>query len=40
MEGDASPINQLPQEKVAEELMNFVLHGLTNEGEGLKEANL
>jgi AcrR family transcriptional regulator len=31
MEGEASPISQLPQEKVAEELANFVLHGLTNE---------
>jgi AcrR family transcriptional regulator len=32
MEGDASPINRLPQKKVVEDLMNFVLHGLTNEG--------
>ena len=31
MEGETSPINRLPQEKVAEELVNFVLHGLTNE---------
>jgi AcrR family transcriptional regulator len=36
MEGDASPINRLPQEKVVEDLMNFVFYGLTNEGE-LKE---
>jgi len=39
MEGEASPINHLPQEKVAEELMNFVFYGLTNEREP-KEANL
>lgn len=31
MEGETSPINRLPQEKVAEELVDFVLHGLTNE---------
>jgi AcrR family transcriptional regulator len=36
MEGEASPINRLPREKVAEELMNFVFYGLTNE-RGLKE---
>jgi AcrR family transcriptional regulator len=39
MEGESSPINHLPQEKVAEELMNFVFYGLTNERE-LKKANL
>lgn len=39
MEGEASPINRLPQEKVIKELMNFVFYGLTNEGEP-KEANL
>jgi AcrR family transcriptional regulator len=33
MEGEASPINRLPREKVAEELMNFVFYGLTSEGE-------
>jgi AcrR family transcriptional regulator len=32
MEGEASPINHLPREKVAEELMNFVFYGLANEG--------
>lgn len=31
MEGEASPVNRLPQEKVAEELMNFVFYGLSNE---------
>jgi AcrR family transcriptional regulator len=31
MEGEASPINRLPREKVAEELMNFVFYGLSNE---------
>lgn len=31
MEGESSPINRLPREKVAEELMNFVFHGLSNE---------
>jgi AcrR family transcriptional regulator len=36
MEGEASPLNRLPREKVAEELMNFVFYGLTNE-RGLKE---
>lgn len=36
MEGEASPINQLSREKVTDDLLNFVLHGLTNEGE-LKE---
>jgi len=36
MEGEASPLNHLPREKVAEELMNFVFYGLTNE-KGEKE---
>jgi AcrR family transcriptional regulator len=31
MEGEASPVNRLPREKVAEELMNFVFYGLSNE---------
>lgn len=31
MEGEASPLNHLPQEKVAEEMVQFVLHGLLNE---------
>jgi AcrR family transcriptional regulator len=31
MEGESSPINRLPREKVAEELMNFVFYGLSNE---------
>jgi AcrR family transcriptional regulator len=38
MEGEASPINRLPREKVAEELMNFVFYGLTNEGEPKEDA--
>jgi AcrR family transcriptional regulator len=29
MEGESSPINKLPREKVAEELANFVLYGLS-----------
>jgi AcrR family transcriptional regulator len=33
MEGDTSPLNRLPREKVAEELMNFVFYGLSNERE-------
>ena len=39
MEGEASPINRLPRERMAEELMSFVFYGLTNEREP-KEANL
>jgi AcrR family transcriptional regulator len=31
MEGEASPINRFPREKVAEELMNFVFYGLASE---------
>jgi AcrR family transcriptional regulator len=31
MEGESSPVNRFPQEKVAEELMNFVFYGLSNE---------
>jgi AcrR family transcriptional regulator len=31
LEGEASPLNRLPQEKVADDLGNLVLHGLTNE---------
>jgi AcrR family transcriptional regulator len=38
MEGEASPINHLPREKVAEELMNFVFYGLSNEGEQKEDA--
>jgi AcrR family transcriptional regulator len=37
MEGEASPVNRFPQEKVAEELMNFVFYGLSNEGIENKE---
>jgi AcrR family transcriptional regulator len=33
MEGEASPVNRLPQEKVADELMKFVFYGLSNERE-------
>jgi hypothetical protein len=33
MEGEASPINHLPREKVAEELMNFVFYGLASENQ-------
>jgi AcrR family transcriptional regulator len=31
MEGESSPINKLPPEKVAEEIVEFVLHGLMNQ---------
>ena len=30
MEGQASPLNKLPPEKVAEDMVDFVLHGLIN----------
>jgi AcrR family transcriptional regulator len=30
MEGESSPINKLPPEKVAEEIVEFVVHGLMN----------
>jgi AcrR family transcriptional regulator len=30
MEGDASPLSRLPQDKIADELANFALHGLMN----------
>jgi AcrR family transcriptional regulator len=33
MEGEASPINRFPREKVAEELMNFVFYGLASENQ-------
>jgi AcrR family transcriptional regulator len=33
MEGEASPLNHLPREKVAEELMNFVFYGLASENQ-------
>lgn len=31
LEGAASPLNRLPQEKVADDLLNLVLYGLSNE---------
>jgi AcrR family transcriptional regulator len=31
MEGESSPINRMPREKVAEEMTKFVLHGLLND---------
>ena len=31
MEGDSSPLNDLSQEKVAEDIVEFVLHGLLND---------
>lgn len=31
MEGESSPLNRLPREKVAEEITKFILHGLLNE---------
>jgi AcrR family transcriptional regulator len=31
LEGESSPFNRLPQEQLAQEVMNFVLHGLINE---------
>jgi len=33
MEGDNSPLNRLPQEKVADELKNFILHGVLNDAQ-------
>jgi AcrR family transcriptional regulator len=38
MEGEASSINHLPREKVTEELMAFILYGLTNEGKPKEDA--
>jgi AcrR family transcriptional regulator len=37
IEGEASPINKISQDKLVDELMNFILYGLA--GEGKKEAN-
>jgi AcrR family transcriptional regulator len=37
MEGESSPINKLPREKVAEELANFVLYGLSKQNAIEKE---
>jgi AcrR family transcriptional regulator len=34
MEGDASPLNKVEQEKIAEEIVNLILHGLRNEPGG------
>jgi AcrR family transcriptional regulator len=31
MEGDSGPLNLLPQAKVAEDMANFILHGLTGD---------
>ncbi|MFC1950020.1 TetR/AcrR family transcriptional regulator [Chloroflexota bacterium] len=33
MEGDTSPLNELPPDKVTDNLINFVLHGLLDERE-------
>ena len=38
MEGESSPLNNLPQEKVAEDMVDFVLHGLLNDAEKKKPA--
>jgi AcrR family transcriptional regulator len=34
VEGDTSPLKKLDQEKVAEDIVNFILHGLLNNPEG------
>ena len=31
VEGEDSPLNQIPEDKIAEELANFILHGMLNE---------
>jgi AcrR family transcriptional regulator len=36
MEGDTSPLERLPQEKVADDMVNFVLHGLLNDTAEIK----
>jgi AcrR family transcriptional regulator len=33
IEGTDSPLNQIPQEEIAEQVMNFILYGLVNTGE-------
>jgi AcrR family transcriptional regulator len=37
LEGEASPLERLPREKIAEELANFILHGLLNSAAEKKE---
>jgi len=34
MEGDASPLNRVEQEKIADDIVNLLLHGLLKEPEG------
>jgi fatty acid/phospholipid biosynthesis enzyme len=36
MEGDTSPLDRLPQDRVAGDRVNFVLHGLLNDAGGKK----
>ena len=36
MEGDTSPLDRLPQDKVTDDMVNFVLHGLLNNAAGKK----
>jgi hypothetical protein len=36
MEGDTSPLEHLPQEKVADDMVDFVLHGLLVDTDGEK----
>jgi len=36
MEGESSPLNRLNQEKVADDMVNFVLHGLLSDGDEKK----
>ena len=33
LEGETGPFHRLPQDKLADELLNFALHGLLNEKE-------
>jgi AcrR family transcriptional regulator len=37
MEGDTSPINKLPPEKVADDIVSFVLHGLISNADKVKK---
>jgi len=39
MEGDTSPLNKMPQEKVAEDVADLMLHGLLNDKENKKDGD-
>jgi AcrR family transcriptional regulator len=36
IEGEASPLNRLPEDKVVDDMVNFVLHGLMGDGDEKK----